>query len=678
MNLDNPYIYLKDLFKRNTLLFKGSNYTYRSFYETALKVSKKHLVCTDQYISLCPENNETALIEILAIWIAKKTVILHAPGTPVETIQNYKDQILNQNISSSPIACYILTSGSTNGPKAIPLSFNNLFFAAKGFQKHFNLSTDHYLPITLPIYHVGGLMIFIRSVYVGAKVSIHSPGSILPEDLLDRPSFMSVVPLQLERIIDCPKSLKFFKDSIFIIGGAKTSLNTLNRIEQNNILASSSYGMTETCAMVMATEVTSSSKVLRTVGRPFHGVRLELSSESTLIIKSESVSPIISNGEVRTNDQVSVVDNNYIIEGRVDDIFISGGENINPAEIESAFISKGIDEAYIISVPDKKFGEKSILFYRSTISEADVIEISNNHLTPFKRPRHFFKIPEFSFSGIKVKKSTLKEIAPLYVKLEQAKSIFPLNYIGDPRRPWIVLLHGFMGDKHDWLQVGEELKNDFFTISIDLPGHGENHELGNCSLEEFQKDFFKFSKLLNHNFHLLGYSQGGRLALGLVLKGLEVQSLILESASLGIVDEEEREKRYKTDLSLFKNIKNSEDLESFLTYWYENPLFGDFKNLDSFGEILEYKKNYDWSLWQESLKSFSVGIQPDYRQELSRIKSLKALTICGEKDHKYLAASMEMKTKFGFNFIKIPSASHNTHAENPTIFSKEITKFLNS
>ncbi|CBW26491.1 putative AMP-binding hydrolase enzyme [Halobacteriovorax marinus SJ] len=695
MNIIGPIKFLEELFsKENDFLlssFEDETLTYKEFFQLAKDKAQNinesfEETCKEtknSLVSLTPNNTREDLINILAYWLAGRVLIFHAPETSAEFIKEYealisKDLKTNELLKDKTIACYILTSGSTARPKPIPLSFENLFSASKKFCKHFNVNDQCYLPITLPLYHVGGLMIFIRSITEGAKLSLHNPGKISPEDFPQCPSFMSVVPLQLERILDNKEQHEFYRECTFIIGGAKTSHETLSKIEQYKFKASSTYGMSETCAMVMATKVTSKASVLRSIGMPLENVDISLDSRSALIIKSDSTSPIFRDGVIVTNDMAYTQEDLFYIKGRIDDVFISGGENINPLEVESTLIESGISDAFVIPVEDEKLGMMSTLFYTGKQDQAEIKQLASSNLPPFKRPRYYFKVPDYAFTGIKLKKSILKEVAPLLVSIERARELFPLTFSGDPRRPWIILLHGFMGEKEDWNKIQELLRVKFFTIALDLPGHGENRNLTSLSLEKLQMDFAELAQLLAKPFHLLGYSQGGRLALGLVMRGLEVESLILESASAGIVDEDEREKRYQSDLKLFSRISNQSDLREFLIYWYENPLFGKIKEHQDFEHFINKRSQYDWKLWSEALKSFSVGIQPDYRPFLQRRKDLNALTICGERDHKYLAASMELKTRYGLNFEKISDCSHNTHFERPEEFANTICKFLES
>lgn len=669
--------YIESLFKSNNTLLVETSTSYRDFLDECSPFIEEYSKATSKFISLSPDNSREDLLRIISSWIANKTIIFHPPGTTPSKM-NFEEDCLRDKAGEfvDPIACYIFTSGSTDKAKAIPLSFNNLFHAAKSFSNHYDISKNDYLPITLPLYHVGGLLIFIRTITNGASTSIHRPGNLLANTFSKSPNYLSVVPLQLERIIDTPNELDFFSDTTFIIGGAKTSKSTLQKVSAYRLKASSTYGMTETCAMVMATPVTSDLKTLMSVGSPLQDVSISFSESRTLNITTPSASPLFKDSTIKTMDLAEQRDGLFYILGRVDNVFISGGENINPTEIESTLRESGVEDPYIIPVDDLHLGQKSLLFYRGERTPHETKNLIRNVLSAHKRPRHIIKVPECAFDGIKIKKSILKDLAPHYARLDQAQQTIPFKTHGDPRNPWIILIHGFMGDKSDWDKVSGHLKEDFFIVAIDTPGHGEAPISADMSLEKYQMMFTEFSKTIQTPFHLLGYSQGGRIALGLVLRGLEVESLILESAALGIVDTTERERRYQADLKMFKNISSPKDLREFLTYWYENPLFGELKNHSNFQGLLDYKEQSNWRLWQESLKCFSVGIQPDYRILLERHKGLRALTICGERDHKYLAASKEMETRFNFKYSMIRDSSHNTHFEAPKAFVEVVSNFL--
>jgi 2-succinyl-6-hydroxy-2,4-cyclohexadiene-1-carboxylate synthase len=677
---------LKELFENDHIFIEKENLTYRDFYklclENAHRISNK-----EKIVSLSVDNKLTDLIDIFSLWILNKSILLHSTATPesdrikinksigAETLKKENTQF-NNTISEideiESIACYILTSGSTDGPKPIALSFKNLMSAATNFNNFYKVTSEHYLPINLPIYHIGGLMIAIRSLFANASLDIISPGSLSNKDFRKAPNFLSVVPTQMDRILKSD-ALDFFRKTIFILGGAKAPKKLLKEISNQSLFASSTYGMTETTAMCLATTPSSDIETLLTVGRPLGNTKLSFSDEETLIIESDCVSPLLK-GKIQTNDIATQdKDGNYIISGRADDVFISGGENINPLEIQETLFEAGVSDCTVVSIPDEELQEASVLFYPASFKKEEVIKACKENLHKHKVPRHFFKKNDLT-TGIKEKKSILKSLAKTLVEIEKISTDIPYICAGDPSKEWLFFIHGFMGSKEDWGSIFSNLQNDFFLIAIDCPGHGENVAKDNLTLKSFINDLNYFINNLDNTVHLIGYSQGARLALGSVLSGAKVKSLTLESGSVGIVDENEREKRYKADLNMFLSVNSKSELLEFFEYWYSNPLFGNFSKHPTYIETIKKKLNHDPKQWQLALKSFSVGLQDNYRPYLKAI-DIPKLTICGQKDHKYFAQSKELETQFDFSFEAVKDVSHNTHFEAPQEFCDIILKY---
>lgn len=691
INLKTKTHSFKELFHSSNTFLLDEQMSYESFFLNCKERARGLNLDTTSTISITIDNSYIDLELLFALWLCGKSVVLHSNTTPalertkkdqslgakkLSDIYN-SEKIISNDFNLESVACYIFTSGSEDTPKAIALSFKNLFFSASNYIDFYKIREDHFLPITLPLYHVGGLLICLRALLAKAPTQILRPGKIESHLFKKAPDFLSVVPTQMDRILNNLDNIDFFKKTNFILGGAKSSKKTLDGISKNSITASSTYGMTETTAMCMATELTSDPEILKTVGKPFPNILVSLSKDQTIVVRGDCVAPQFEDKTIRTKD-IGIInsDGNFSIEGRADDVFLSGGENINPLEIENILIDNQINSPCIVPIDDEVLQNKSVLFHDSNLNELQVREICKNALHPHKVPRHIFKLPPFAKGGIKLKKNFLKTLANTYLNLEAASEIFPSMYEGDPRNKWIILIHGFMGKKEDWVEVINILKPDHFVIAIDCPGHGENTISESFTIEDFQKDFTNFSYLLNHSFTLLGYSQGGRLALGLSLLELPLDSLIIESASAGIEDEMERERRYKSDQTMFQKISSKNELQSFLEYWYSNSIFGEISHNPKFPGMIKSKLDHNPAQWQLALNTFSVGRQENYRYRLNKIKELEKLTITGSDDHKYLAQSKELEMKFKFKFQAIPKTSHNTHFENPTTFSEHIREFL--
>jgi len=205
--------------------------------------------------------------------------------------------------------------------------------------------------------------------------------------------------------------------------------------------------------------------------------------------------------------------------------------------------------------------------------------------------------------------------------------------------PPLVLLHGFLGSRHDWKPVVESLSRP--SICLDLPGHGTCPD-----------DFDLFGQIERLGpIHLVGYSMGGRIALQYQAAfPHSVVSLTLLSAHLGLKTDEERKTRYENDCALANEIRNS-SIDDFLIRWYDQPLF---RTLVSKMDICSMRRNQNKEGIANCLIRFSLGLQRDYGAS----NSTRAL-IAGEYDAKY------RKLYEPFNPIIVPGAGHAIHLEEP-------------
>ncbi len=139
---------------------------------------------------------------------------------------------------------------------------------------------------------------------------------------------------------------------------------------------------------------------------------------------------------------------------------------------------------------------------------------------------------------------------------------------GDNRLPKIVFLHGFLGTKEDWRPVTGALNQQFCCVAYDLPGHGESPSLS----ADFDAQFAEELRGLAP-FALVGYSLGGRVAMGLHQQFPElVKRLIILSAHPGLSSEAEKAERLRRDLAWARQIAEL-PIEEFLANWYAQPVF---------------------------------------------------------------------------------------------------------
>lgn len=246
----------------------------------------------------------------------------------------------------------------------------------------------------------------------------------------------------------------------------------------------------------------------------------------------------------------------------------------------------------------------------------------------------------------------------------------------------LVLLHGFTGRSASWESVRDGLRRRFRTIAVDLIGHGASSAPLDASRYAFDlalDDLAQVTQSLEiRSATWLGYSLGGRLALGLALRHPSlVSALILESASPGIADECERLRRRESDAMLARRIE-ADGIEAFVAEWERLPLWQSQRAL--FPETLERQRqirlgNRPVGL-ANSLRGMGKGAQPSLWQRLGNLQ-MPVLLIAGATDEKYVEIAGRMAAVIADAVLCIaPDAGHAVHLEDPAFFTQQVSAFL--
>ncbi len=247
----------------------------------------------------------------------------------------------------------------------------------------------------------------------------------------------------------------------------------------------------------------------------------------------------------------------------------------------------------------------------------------------------------------------------------------------------LIFIHGFAGSTEDWNEIVEMLSGDYKLVRIDMPGFGKSGKPENP--EYYSQSFGRaiistiIKKLNLGKIIIVGYSMGGRFALDAVASDSQsVIGLILESASPGIDDDEQRELRVAADTALADAILQR-GMEWFVNYWSEIDLFQSQKALSELKLMQQNHrrlKNSPAALAQ-SLRSFGAGVMEPLWNYLYTI-DVPVLLITGTLDTKFTAINGRMSVMFPLcKHVVVQNAGHNVHLENPTEFVNLINDFIN-
>lgn len=262
------------------------------------------------------------------------------------------------------------------------------------------------------------------------------------------------------------------------------------------------------------------------------------------------------------------------------------------------------------------------------------------------------------------------------------KQKYYFNYIlvGDPLRPVIVLLHGFMGSIADWQQMLSEFSTDYYCLAIDLPGHGQTRVTGDKSFYTMPKCARGIIDLLDelelNRANLLGYSMGGRLALYLAVHYPERWSrLIIESASPGLPNASEKKERWQEDLKRAVVLEQG-DMRQFVKTWYEQPIFASLQHHPQFAQLQRRRSQNDPFEIARSLQGLSAGKQESLWNKLNETP-FPIMMLVGEYDPKYKKIGTEMKQRCpALELRVVENCGHLIHFENPQLYAQYVRQFL--
>lgn len=241
-------------------------------------------------------------------------------------------------------------------------------------------------------------------------------------------------------------------------------------------------------------------------------------------------------------------------------------------------------------------------------------------------------------------------------------------------KPTLVMLHGLLGDRHDWSEVSAGLEG-IDCLALDLPGHGENHQVQVASFEAFHHWLCDtLSDRGVSRYCLLGYSLGGRLALYHASRqppGLE--GLWLESAHPGL-PAKERSARIAHDERWATRFEQ-EPMEEVLTDWYQQPVFADLTEAQRRRQIDRRLAANHGPAVAKMLRSTSLGHQPSLWQWLENT-SLPVSYFSGLRDAKFHHLASHLATVAPRLRHITLVGGHNLHSEQPEAFSQQLNAWF--
>ena len=335
-----------------------------------------------------------------------------------------KDVPLRTLIDLAAPQAILYTSGTTGQPKGALITYGMQWWNAVGSALNLGHSPDDRWLACLPLFHIGGLSILMRSVIYGISVILHKkfdPVIINQALLEDKITIISVVAVMLQRMLAAldddgkvgegaayPATLR-----CVLLGGGPVPRPLLEECLLRDIPVVQTYGLTEACSQAVTLSPADAKRKPASAGRPLPPVQLRIMHDSRpaapgepgeiflrgptitpgYVDKAEATAQAFQDGWFATGD-IGYLDEDgylYVLDRRAD-LIISGGENVYPAEIESVLLSHpAVEEVGVCGQADSQWGQTPVAFVvlkaGSAASAQELVGYTAQKLARYKRPR---------------------------------------------------------------------------------------------------------------------------------------------------------------------------------------------------------------------------------------------------------------------------------------------------
>jgi O-succinylbenzoic acid--CoA ligase len=297
--------------------------------------------------------------------------------------------------------CRILTSGTSQSPRSVGLTYGNHLWSAVG--SAFNLGVDpadRWL-CCLPLYHVAGLQIVMRSVIygTGAVVQDGFDTDRVAESLERDATLASLVTTQLIRLLQAGVDLS--RPRAILVGGGPVPIDVLEEAIGRGASVVQTYGLTETASQVTTLAPQDARRKLGSAGRPLLTTHLRI-FDGEICVQGPVVAPGCADedGWLHTGDLGRIDDEGFLyVEDRLGDVIVSGGENVLPAEVEEVLLRHpDVADAAAVGRADPEWQEavEAVVVLREGAdrNEAALRDFCAESLARYKVPKRFEFVAE--------------------------------------------------------------------------------------------------------------------------------------------------------------------------------------------------------------------------------------------------------------------------------------------
>ncbi len=360
-------------------------------------------------------------------------------------------------------AVVIFTSGTTGRSKAVPLTWENLCGSAAVSNASLNRHGEGLWQIALPLYHVGGLQMVVRSLLNANPFILYQrfdAERVLADAARRGATHISVVDKMLQDMLASSHASGVGRYECILLGGGPLNAQTLGRALAMRARVYASYGMTETASQIANSLVTPGFTGGMSLLEGYEARIVDAGPDGfgRLAVRGPGLfggylnarAAYTADGFFLTGDTAAIApDGKLYVKERTDDMFISGGENVYPAEIREKLLRvPGVADAYIFGAPDDTWGRRPVGFIERgnaaapaaggpagiaagvagqrarTLSDRrfaqEVAQVVAPQLSRMYQPKHLFALPRFPRTGIgKVDRAALRRLYEQRIEIKR-------------------------------------------------------------------------------------------------------------------------------------------------------------------------------------------------------------------------------------------------------------------
>ena len=412
-----------ELLKASRIAFLSDNSVTMAIYVLATMVVHKELLLLNVHLKPKEIENQLAQLDVTTVLhsVERREQLPNSISTIVfESLERIlsdeeADDTFDWTFEDRDIAVIMNTSATTGQFKSVPLRWGQIRAHVQASKEVLGKTEQDNWLMVLPLFHVSGLSILLRSLYNGTAVTIlpkYDKAQVLKLIESENINMMSLVPTILTQL---EPSIIHHNLRVILLGGEFIPMALIDACEKKSLPIYKTYGMTETFSQSVTFSVLDYPHKRDSVGKPLPGMQVRIDKpDADGVGEIHLTGPMVMTGYIDkepidgdlNTDDIGYVDEDgfvYILNRRKD-LIISGGENIYPKELEDlVYTLPSVKECAVVPVPDPKWGQVPALFVAfhdgESMTADEIVSFMTKSLAKYKVPKYVKILPALPRNG---------------------------------------------------------------------------------------------------------------------------------------------------------------------------------------------------------------------------------------------------------------------------------------